>query len=362
MAVREVSKDPASLVRDEVRALKAYHVSPAQGLVKLDAMENPYRLPEALAAEMGERLAQVAINRYPDPTVPELKQRLREAMAVPAGQEILLGNGSDEILQIISLALAKPGAVVLAPEPSFVMYRMSAVTAGMRYIGVPLREDFSLDKRVLFEAISAYRPALVWIAYPNNPSGNLFDRDAIVRIVEATPGLVAIDEAYYAFSGGATLMGELGRHPNLVVVRTVSKLGLAGLRLGCAIGPKEWLDEFEKLRLPYNVNGLSAAAGELLLAHRDVLEEQTRRIVADREALMATLPTIPGVKTFPSAANFILVRVPHGPRTFEALRARGILVRTFHGSHALLANTLRLTVGSPDENRRLVEALRSILS
>jgi histidinol-phosphate aminotransferase len=157
-------------------------------------------------------------------------------------------------------------------------------------------------------------------------------------------------------------MGELGRHPNLVIVRTVSKLGLAGLRLGCAIGPKAWLDEFEKLRLPYNVNGLSSAAGELLLAHREVLEEQTRRIVADREALMAALATIPGVKSFPSAANFILVRVPDGPRAFEALKQRGILVRTFHGSHALLAHTLRLTVGSPDENRRLVDALRSILS
>ncbi len=357
-----MSKDPASLVRDEIRRLRAYHVSPAEGLVKLDAMENPHRLPVSLAAELGERLAGVAINRYPDPNAPALKRALREAMRIPAGQELILGNGSDEILQIIAMALAKPGAAALAPEPSFAMYRMSAIAAGLRYIGVPLRADFSLDKRVLFEAIAAYRPALVWIAYPNNPSGNLFDRDTILRVIDASPGLVVVDEAYYAFSGGATLMDELGRHPNLVLVRTVSKLGLAGLRLGCAIGPREWLDEFEKLRLPYNVNALSAAAGELLLGHHDVLDEQTRQIVADRAALEAALDGIARIERFPSAANFILVRVPDGPATFEALRQSGILVRTFHGSHALLANCLRLTVGTPEENLRLVDALRSILS
>jgi histidinol-phosphate aminotransferase len=357
-----VSKDPASLVRDEVRALRAYHVSPAEGLVKLDAMENPYRLPETLRREMGERLADVSVNRYPDPNAPALKARMRVALRVPQGQELLLGNGSDEIIQIISLALAKPGAVALAPEPSFVMYRMSAITAGLRYVGVPLATDFTLDEAALLEAIARHRPALVWIAYPNNPSGNLFSREAILRVIEAAPGLVVVDEAYHAFSGGATLMDELGRVPNLVLMRTVSKMGLAGLRLGCAIGAREWLDEFEKLRLPYNVNALSAVAGDLLLAHHEALEDQTRRIVADRARLEAELDAIPGVTRFPSAANFILVRVADGPATFEALKQRGILVRTFHGSHPLLAHTLRLTVGAPDENRRLVDALRSILS
>jgi histidinol-phosphate aminotransferase len=357
-----MSKDPASLVREEIRALKAYHVSPSQGLVKLDAMENPYRLPEALAAEMGRRLAQLAINRYPDPNAPGLKDGLRRAMGVPEGQDLLLGNGSDEIIQMVSLALARPGAVALAPEPSFVMYRMSAIAAGLEYVGVPLADDFSLDERALLEAISARRPALVWLAYPNNPTGNLFSRAAIEGVIEATPGLVVIDEAYHAFAGGATLMDALGRYPNLLLMRTLSKLGLAGLRVGCAIGPKAWLDEFEKLRLPYNVNVLSAAATELLLEHRDVLDEQTRRIVADRGRLEAALEGIPGVERFASAANFVLVRVGDGPRAFEALKQRGILVRTFHATHPLLANTLRLTVGTPEENQRLVDALRSILA
>jgi len=355
-------KSPRELVRDEILALKAYHVPPARGMVKLDAMENPYRLPESLAARMGEVLAGVAVNRYPDPVAAGLKARLREAMAIPKELEVVLGNGSDELIQMISLALARPGAVALAPDPSFVMYRTSAIVAGLEFAGVPLAGDFSLDEQAMLAAIASRRPALVWLAYPNNPTGNLFSREAILRIVAATPGLVVVDEAYYAFSAGATLLDEVGRHPNLVVIRTVSKLGLAGLRLGLAAGPAEWMEVFEKLRPPYNVSALNMAAAELLLAHGEVLLEQTRRIVAGRAHLEAALDAIPAVRRFASAANFVLVRVPDAAAAHEALKARGILVRSLHGSHPLLANCLRLTVGTPDENAKLNEALASILS
>jgi histidinol-phosphate aminotransferase len=263
---------------------------------------------------------------------------------------------------MLSLLLARPGAVALAPEPSFVMYRMSAVAAGMRYVGVPLRGDFSLDEPALMEAIRVHRPALVWLAYPNNPTGNLFPREAILRVVAATPGVVAVDEAYYAFSGGASLLDEVGRHPNLLLVRTVSKLGLAGLRLGLAAGPADWMGELEKLRPPYNVNVLTAAAAEWLLERHEVLDEQTRRIVADRAALEAALDRLPGMRRYPSAANFVLVRVADAPAAFGALKQRGILVRNLHGSHPLLAHCLRLTVGTADENAKLLEALASILA
>jgi histidinol-phosphate aminotransferase len=354
-------KSPDSLVRREILDLKAYHVAPAEGFVKLDAMENPYRLPPGLAAEMGERLAQVAINRYPDPTAPRLKRALRDAMGIPDSLGVLIGNGSDEVLQIISLALARPGATVVAPEPSFVMYRMGAIAAGMRYVGVPLRADFSLDEAALLEAVRIENPALTWIAYPNNPTGNLFSREAILRLVAASRGLVVVDEAYYAFSGGASLLDEVGRHPNLVLVRTVSKLGLAGLRVGLAIGPHDWLEQFEKLRPPYNVNALSMAAAEFVLGHAATLDGQTRRIVEERTRVERALDALPGVRRHPSAANFILVRVPDAPAVFEGLKARGILVRTFHGSHPLLAHCLRLTVGTAEENARLLEALASVL-
>ena len=356
-----MGKGPESLVREEIRALTAYHVAPATGMVKLDAMENPYRLPPDLARKMGERLADVAVNRYPDPTGERLKRRIRETMRIDAGLDIVLGNGSDEILQILSLALGKPGATVLAPEPSFVVYKLAAVAAGMRYVGLPLRADFTLDADALLAAIERERPALTWLAYPNNPTGNLFPREAILAAVRASPGVVAVDEAYYAFSGGASLLGEAGKHPNLVLVRTVSKLGLAGLRVGVAIATRDWTHELEKLRMPYNVNSLSAAAADFLLEHHEVFEKQTQAIVSERARLEAALDKLPGAKRFPSAANFVLVRVPDAPRAFEALRERGILVRTFHGSHPLLAHCLRLTVGTPDENTRMLEALAPAL-
>jgi histidinol-phosphate aminotransferase len=356
-----MAKGPDALVRDEIRALTAYHVAPATGMVKLDAMENPYRLPPALAAEMGERLAEVAVNRYPDPSGAALKQRLRETMAIAPQVDVLLGNGSDEILQIVSLALAKPGACALCVEPSFVVYRLAAIAAGMRYSGVALRDDFSLDSDAFMRAIDRERPALTWIAYPNNPSGNLFPRGEILEIVRASPGLVVVDEAYYPFAGGASMLDEVGRHPNLLVVRTVSKLGLAGLRVGVAMGAPAWIHEFEKLRMPYNVNVLSSAAADFLLAHREVFERQAADIVAERGRIEAALDAMPRARRFPSAANFILVRVPDGPGAFGALRQRGILVRTFHGSHPLLANCLRLTVGTPDENTRMLEALAPAL-
>ncbi len=340
--------------------MKAYHVAPAVGLLKLDAMENPFRLPPELARALGDVLSHVPVNRYPDPAAPALRQRLREAMAIPSGLELLLGNGSDEIIQILTTALARPGATVLAPEPSFVMYRMSASAAGMRYVGVPLGGDFRLDEAAMLAAIATHDPALTWIAYPNNPTGNLFPRESILRIVAAARGLVAVDEAYYAFSGGATLLDEIGRHPNLVLVRTVSKLGLAGLRLGLAVGPREWITELEKLRPPYNVNVLTAAAAEFLLAHGAVFEEQTRALVAQRARLEAGLDRL-RVRRFESAANFVLARVPDAPAAFEGLKARGILVRNLHGSHPLLSHCLRLTVGAPDENAKLLEALASVL-
>lgn len=353
-------KGAADWVRDDIRALTAYHVSPAAGFIKLDAMESPWRLPPAVAAELGEVLAGVAINRYPDPAAPGLKRALRDSMGIPDRLGVLLGNGSDEILMMIALAVAKPGAVMLSVEPSFVMYRMSAAMAGMGYAGVSLKGDFTLDLPAVLEAVRRTRPAVTWIAYPNNPTGNLFDRRDILAIVEASPGLVVVDEAYYPFSGGATLLDEVGRHPNLVLVRTVSKLGLAGLRLGLVTGPDDWLAEFDKLRLPYNVNVLTDAAARFVLSRRDVLDAQVASINAERARLESALDGIGGIRRFPSAANFVLVRLADGPRAFEGLKARGILVRSFQGSHPLLADCLRLTVGTPEENGKLIEALRQV--
>jgi histidinol-phosphate aminotransferase len=352
---------PEQLIRPEILVLSAYHVADATGLVKLDAMENPYRLPEDLRGRLAQRLAEAPINRYPDPRSPELKARLRGGFSIPARYDLLLGNGSDEIIQVLVQAVARPGAVLLAVEPSFVMYRLIAGYCGMHYVGVPLKADFSLDEAALLEAIERHEPALVFLAYPNNPTGNAFDRDLMERVIAATSGLVVVDEAYHAFAGGLSFLGALDRFDNLLVMRTVSKLGLAGLRLGYLIGDGRWLAELDKLRLPYNVNCLTQIAAEFALDHIDVLTAQAADIVAERGRVLQALAELPGVEVFPSQANFLLFRVADAGRCFSGLKARGVLIKNLHGAHPLLENCLRVTIGTPKENTAFLAALAAEL-
>ena len=343
------------LVRPEIRALSAYAVAKAEGRVKLDAMENPYALPDEVRKRLGAALSGVAVNRYPDGGADAAKAVLRRALRIPDGQGVLLGNGSDELIQIIASALARPGAVMLAPEPSFVMYRMNALYSGMRYVGVPLSADFSLDPAAMRSAIEREQPALVFIAYPNNPTGNLFAARDVEAVLRAAPGLVVVDEAYYAYAE-ASVLPRLAEHPNLLVLRTVSKVGMAGLRLGYAVAAPEWIAELNKVRQPYNVNALTQAAAVALLSDTAWIAEQAAAIRAERARLEAALGRLPGTTVFPTQTNFVLIRVPDANTTFEALMARNILVKNLHGWHPLLANCLRITVGTPEENDLLLAA------
>jgi histidinol-phosphate aminotransferase len=348
--------DPKRLVREEILAMKAYPVAPAAGMIKLDAMENPYRLPEGLRDEVSHMVSGLEINRYPDPAAPALKARLRHVFGIPESAGLLIGNGSDEIIALAAQTLARPEAVMLAPEPSFVMYRMNAVFHRMRYVGVPLEPDFSLHLGRMLDAIAEHRPALVFLAYPNNPTGNVFPVDAIERIVRATPGLVVVDEAYHVFAR-RTFMDRLAEFDNLMVMRTVSKLGLAGIRLGYAAAAPEWTAEIDKVRPPYNVSVLTQAVAERVLDHVDVLESQAAMIREARAGLFDRLSDLKGVTAFPSEANFILVRVPDAGRVHAHMKARRVLVRNLDGGHPLLANCLRLTVGTPGENELMMAAL-----
>jgi histidinol-phosphate aminotransferase len=356
-----MSKTPDEIIRDEIRALAAYHVPDPGGMVKLDAMENPYRLPPELCRALAESLAGAALNRYPDPAARELKLRLRTAMQIPSAMEVVLGNGSDELIQMLALAVARPGALVLGFEPSFVMFRMIATFAGMRYVGVPLNADFTIDTATAVAAVEQHQPALIFIAYPNNPSGNLFDADAIAQIIRAAPGLVIVDEAYHAFAG-RSFMPRLAEFPNLLVMRTVSKLGLAGLRLGLLAGHGAWLHHVDKVRLPYNVNVLTQLAATEVLQHRDVLETQAGAIRSERERLITELRRLPGVEAYASEANFILFRVAKADQVFSGLKQRGVLIKNLHGTHPLLADCLRVTVGTPAENTRFLSALTANLN
>jgi histidinol-phosphate aminotransferase len=350
-----------ALIRREILDLHAYHVPPSAGFIKLDAMENPYPVPEALAAEIAAAVAQAAINRYPDPSAATLKAKIREVTGLPGGMDILLGNGSDELIQLLALALNKPDAVLLGVEPSFVMYKMIAAFTGMRYVGVPLTPDFALDCSATLEAIAREQPALVFLAYPNNPTGNLFDAAAIRRIIEAAPGLVVVDEAYYAFASDS-FIPLLANYPNLLVMRTFSKLGMAGLRLGFLAGHADWLGQLEKLRLPYNVGVLPQLVAEKLLEHHEVLLAQAAQIRQDRAVLSAALGEIAGVTVYPSEANFLLFRVANATAVFEGLKQRGVLIKNLNGGHPMLHDCLRVTVGSPQENERFMNALKESIN
>ncbi|WP_137937254.1 histidinol-phosphate transaminase [Chitinivorax sp. B] len=351
---------PQQLIRPEILAMSAYHVPPASNMIKLDAMENPYPLPAALRHQLGQGLGEVAINRYPDAGYGELKRRLRDAFAIPEDAGLMLGNGSDELIQILAMGLARPGTKLMSLEPSFVMYRMIATFCQMQYVGVALNDDFTLNLNATLAAIEREQPALIFIAYPNNPTGNHFPAEQIAQIIRAAKGLVVVDEAYEAFAQDSFLP-RLHEFPNLLILRTLSKVGLAGLRLGYMVGATAWINEFEKLRPPYNINVLTQYAAEMVLTHIDELHAQTRLIRDERAVLSAQLSTLPQLSQYPSDANFILVRVPDAPATHTALKVDGILVKNLHGSHSLLQNCLRLTVGTPAENRLLFDALKSAL-
>ena len=349
----------AATVRPEIRALSAYAVAHADGLIKLDAMENPYPLPQAVRERIAAAVASVPINRYPDGGADAVKSALRRAFGIPEAAGLILGNGSDELIQIVTTAVAKPGAVILAPEPSFVMYRLNALYAGARFVGVPLLPDFSLDAGAVLAAIERERPAVVFLAYPNNPTGNLFAAAGIEAILRAAPGMVVVDEAYHAFAD-ASFLPRLAEFPNLVVMRTVSKIGMAGLRLGYAVAAPEWTTELNKVRPPYNLNALTQAVAPLLLAEDALLAEQAARIKAERSRLHAAIGTLPDVVAFRTQTNFVLARVPDAPRWFDHLRQEGILVKNLHGSHPLLEHCLRITVGTPAENDALLAALQHL--
>jgi histidinol-phosphate aminotransferase len=351
------------VVRQDIQSMHAYAIQPSAGLVKLDAMENPFRLPEHLQRELGERLGRVAINRYPAGGVADVIAALSAYVEMPAGCQMMLGNGSDELISLLALACDVPGATVLAPLPGFVMYEMSAKLQGLKFVGVPTTPDFELDEAAMLAAIETHRPAITYIAYPNNPTANLFNDAVVERIVAAVGrqnGLVVFDEAYQPFSS-RSWMNRVAQHEHVLVMRTLSKFGLAGVRLGYMVGAAALIAEIDKVRPPYNISVLNTEATLFALEHADEFAAQAEVLRAERARLQTALKGIPGITAFPSEANMILVRVPDSKKAFEGMRARGVLVKNIAGLHPLLANCLRLTVGTPDENTLMIDALKASL-
>jgi histidinol-phosphate aminotransferase len=347
-------------LRADVQGMHGYAVQPSAGLVKVDTMENPFRLPPALRRQLGERLADVALNRYPAERGDVLRAELAKHANMPEGCDIMLGNGSDELISLLTLAADVPGNVVMAPLPGFVMYEMSAKLQGLKFVGVPLTPDFELDGPAMLAAVREHQPALLYLAYPNNPTANLWNDDVVDAIIEAAPGLVVIDEAYQPFAARDSL-ARLRRHEHVVLMRTMSKFGLAGVRIGYMMGRQPLIAEVDKLRPPFNISVLNCEAALFALEHADEYARQAAIIRAERARLQAALKAIAGITPFPSEANMILVRVPDARKAFDGMKARGVLVKNIAGMHPLLANCLRLTVGTPDENTLMIDALKASL-
>lgn len=355
----------ARTVRADVLAQTAYPVAPAApDVIKLDAMECPYPLPDRLRQEIAQAVAGTALNRYPGADDPELKAQVAHAFGVPSGAALLFGNGSDELIHLLVQACCAPGDTVLSPWPSFVYFDMAARFDHARFVGVPLTAALELDLPAMLAAIAAHRPKLVFLALPNNPTGGLWPDEAIQAIVDAAPGLVVIDEAYQPFAGHSW-MPRLLDHPNVVVMRTVSKIGLAGLRFGYLAGHSDWIAQIDKVRPPYNINVLTQAALRVVLREKALLDAQAARLRADREPLAQALAALPGVTVYPSAGNFVLARFEgklDGNAVHLALKTRKILVKNLSSAHPLLANCLRISVGAPDENTALLAALKELSS
>ena len=359
-----ISKMVENLVRPEIRALSAYPVGDASGMVKLDAMENPHQWSEELKQAWAEKLQHADINRYPHPQAPKVKAGLRKAMNVPEEFDCLLGNGSDEIIQLLAMLVAKPGAKIMAPEPGFVMYKMIATFCGVDYVGVPLTADFELDMTAMLKCINEQQPELIFLAQPNNPTANLYSESQLRELIQASQGLVIMDEAYLPFSSRNHLH-FLAEFDNVLVMRTLSKVGLAGLRLGMIFGRSEWLNELDKIRMPYNINVLTQISAEFALEHYDILLDQCEQIKQQRTRMDNALTEL-GFKCYKSEANFILARADmafegQAKEIFEQLKQHNVLIKCLAGGHPLLENCLRFTVGTEQENTVLLAALADIL-
>lgn len=358
------------LLRTGLRSLTAYAVPSSEGLIKLDAMENPFSLPDASKSEWLRMLADAQLNRYPNASAAELKQSIRTVLQLPEQCELLLGNGSDELIQLLCLAIIEtPGRlsgkpIIMAAEPGFAMYRYTAMATGLDFVGVPLqKDDFSLDMPAMLQAIEQHRPEILYLAYPNNPTGNLYHWSDCRELIENVPGLVVFDEAYHPFSD-ATAVSALAEYEHVLLLRTFSKLGLAGIRLGVLAGAPLWLRQLEKIRLPYNINTLTQITAEFACRHYQLFLRQAAQVCQQRSWIMDKLNEFPALQVFESRANFVLFRIINGDAdtVFNGLLENGILIKNLNNSHPMLRGCLRVTVGTPEENEIFIVSLKRLMS
>jgi histidinol-phosphate aminotransferase len=350
------TKNIIKLIKPSVRKLRAYSIDETPSRIKLDAMENPFPPPGQVSREIGKAAQEAFINRYPDPSA----KKLKKAIAALWGMDpdlMMLGNGSDELIQAIILAFGGP---VLIPVPTFAMYEITSRALSQNVVTVPLGKDFSLDADKMLKKAKEVEAKVIFLACPNNPTGNRFSDAAVRKILDKAAAAVVIDEAYFDFSRKAYLP-ELKKFPNMIILRTLSKIGFAGLRVGVLAASPMVIEELNKIRLPYNINTLSQAAAVVALKRKNIVEWQISLLISEREKLYNDLVKMEGITAYPSETNFILFRTAtDATRIYTKLKQAGILIKNLN-KPGPLKNCLRVTVGKPEENSEFINTLKKIL-
>lgn len=337
--------DIRKLVKPNIRCLRAYQAEEIPCRVKLDANESPYGL---------KVLRSVKTNKYPDPEAKALRALVAGELGVKSGN-ILHGNGSDELISCLIMTFGGP---VLYPLPTFSMYGIIAQTLGEERIEIPLDERFDLDIERFMETLEKEMPKLIFLSSPNNPTGNCFSSDRILRIIENSEGLVVVDEAYQPFSNKKSFLPLLKKHKNLIILRTLSKIGLAGLRVGFMIADTDITDEVNKVRLPFNLNSLSQKAAVDALRGKEWIKSSVSSVKAERRRLFQEMKRMDGIRPYPTDANFILFKIENADKIYRDLLKKGVLIRNMTGA---VDDCLRVTVGTPGENTSFLKALRQLL-
>ncbi len=344
-------QDISKLVLKNVRTLQPYQAGHIRCAVKLDANESPY--PGIPVNGIIERISSATLNRYPDSQARGLKKAIAQKIGVNP-EALLAGNGSDELIYYLIITFGGP---VLYPVPTFSMYGIIARALGLHYKGIPLDRDFDLDVDKMAAYIKKFRPKLIFLSSPNNPTGNCFSSDRILKIIEMTKGIVVLDEAYQPFSSEKGFLSMMKDYKHLAILRTLSKIGLASLRVGYLVGDSALLREVDKVRLPFNLNGISQAVAEEALRGSS-LRNLIKGIISERERLYDALINIRGVRPYPSEANFIFFKVHNADAVHEKLLSHGVLVRNMNTA---ARGALRVTVGTPEENDLFIKALKKTL-
>lgn len=341
--------DVKRLIKPSIRTLNAYNAKEIPCKIKLDANESPYGFEEPIAS-----LRDIKTNRYPDPEARELRKVIARKWGIPS-ENILHGNGSDEIIHYIVTTFGGP---VLYPVPTFAMYGIISKALGEKTLEIPLTEEFDIDITRTFQAINKEKPRLIFLSSPNNPTGNCFSSEAALRIIEESEAIVVVDEAYQPFSSKKGFLPILEDYKNLLIMRTLSKIGLAALRVGFLIGDSEIITEINKVRLPFNVNSYSQAIAVRIMKEKGLIDRTIRSIVSERDKLFSAMSEIRAVEPYPSEANFILFKVQAPEKVYKALLKRGILIRNMDDQ---IKGCLRVTVGTEKENSIFLDNLREIL-